>query len=1365
MAEAFDPYYIWLGIPPEEQPADHYRLLGVRRFEANDEVIVNAADQRVRHLRSMQTGKRQAETQKLLNEISAASGTLLNPDKRKEYDAKLKAKDAAKQPAATPAKAKPAAASPLPVAAPLPVTKPAAATTPVIPAQPVMADFSRVAPRPQSKFPLVPVLVIGAVGLVVTIGIVAGGLAFLGNKNKGGTATFVPPNKIKPPSKTIPVPPVTGGVTQPSTNGPTVPALPPKTGEPTVTPVNTGLPPGAVPRWMESYTFEGQQPRSLLRDGVKRYVSGQEMPPLNAPTLVLDNTRTTSDGRHGVGFDVNPPPAYMLTILLDKMEEALAIDVPVLGRVTRIVMDEAQGMDEEKNYVSGFDLIDGKRPLDRSDSTATRGKLLADRGPHTVTIFVAENKVCANVSTGNQLKFFCNFESDANRLGLSTVYSGFGANRIGITTRGKLEILDVMLIQQVKRGTVASTSPAGTSPPTSGALSKPVDILKERRPKLWGGAEVKAGQIFTSVRPGQVSLMVFDYILRGEYLLEATVMRTGGRDGIQFAIMVDDRPCTIALDCFVDEGRGAHSGLELVNGQRLIQPNYPALYKGDVLTNGKPAKVQIFVRKGSVLAKVDDKTIVDWKGDARQLSRMPVTLSQAGPNVAIGTWMSTYTVESLKISPLNGSGEPSAAGTVENPPTTLPTFEVAGKDGKKWSMTGLQKTNLLRGINRTDIAGKMAARKGMKGIVSAGNDPDRAEFQFVAPDEYILDATFTRLTGEDAIVFGIVVGDRPTAVVVDGYSREGTISGLDVVQGERLNSGRHPAAIRGKQLTNGKPASLRIYVKRDGVIAELDERRIADWSLADGPLDREPSRAISNPRNFSVEMWTGSSYHLESLEVTKVEAKEKSQPAKPAFAKAPVPEETKIAKARSELKETFGDFEQKGKKPAEKLKLAEEFVTVSTSEKDPALRYALLDAARRLALEGQDVNEAVTISAQLEALFDVDPLAVRLETLKLAGGTTLPIDAWESAAELAAELANTAQEQGRLEIADAASLLAVDHAAHSKNIDFKKGIKPMRDKVVAQLKLWEMVKTGEKTLETKPDDPAANLAVGKWQCLHLGDWDKGIPHLAKSGDAKLAAAAGAEKDAKLVAAADAWLAAAEALTGAEKLAAQRHALELYQEASEKLTGLEQLKAAKRVTELTDTLALSENQSPATGGMVPRSKMASDALRPGLLVRIYAGQPPKSPTPAIGIIRSYSDFAQRRDQLAKELKYSPQRLTFAGIGYIDLDRDESILFRVSNGILLVDGKPIITDKPDPPVTTGAPKKNTNPELVRRTFKRGRHSLQVIVFDATSDGPEFSVTRDNGSSVISYSPADLETELARPVLFRGTSAKGKFLLGNR
>ncbi len=92
MADSFDPYHIWLGIPPEDQPPDHYRLLGVKQFESNPDVLESAADQRMAHVRSFQTGKRAAESQKLLNELSAARACLLSPDKRQAYDQTLRAK-------------------------------------------------------------------------------------------------------------------------------------------------------------------------------------------------------------------------------------------------------------------------------------------------------------------------------------------------------------------------------------------------------------------------------------------------------------------------------------------------------------------------------------------------------------------------------------------------------------------------------------------------------------------------------------------------------------------------------------------------------------------------------------------------------------------------------------------------------------------------------------------------------------------------------------------------------------------------------------------------------------------------------------------------------------------------------------------------------------------------------------------------------------------------------------------------------------------------------------------------------------------------------------------------------------------------
>ncbi len=90
MAEKFDAYYEWLAIPPEDQPPDLYRLLAIRTFEDKPSVIESAADQRMVHLRTFQSGRHSDESQKLLNEVAAARLVLLNPTKKADYDVKLR---------------------------------------------------------------------------------------------------------------------------------------------------------------------------------------------------------------------------------------------------------------------------------------------------------------------------------------------------------------------------------------------------------------------------------------------------------------------------------------------------------------------------------------------------------------------------------------------------------------------------------------------------------------------------------------------------------------------------------------------------------------------------------------------------------------------------------------------------------------------------------------------------------------------------------------------------------------------------------------------------------------------------------------------------------------------------------------------------------------------------------------------------------------------------------------------------------------------------------------------------------------------------------------------------------------------------
>ena len=85
----FDPYHRWLAIPQRHRPPTYYQLLGIASDEADSEVIREAALRQVNHIRTYQTGPNAQICQTLLNEIGQARVTLLNPEKRKDYDARL----------------------------------------------------------------------------------------------------------------------------------------------------------------------------------------------------------------------------------------------------------------------------------------------------------------------------------------------------------------------------------------------------------------------------------------------------------------------------------------------------------------------------------------------------------------------------------------------------------------------------------------------------------------------------------------------------------------------------------------------------------------------------------------------------------------------------------------------------------------------------------------------------------------------------------------------------------------------------------------------------------------------------------------------------------------------------------------------------------------------------------------------------------------------------------------------------------------------------------------------------------------------------------------------------------------------------
>ncbi|MFO0901728.1 MAG: hypothetical protein U0939_01940 [Pirellulales bacterium] len=163
MSEPFDPYRKWLGIPAEEQPPNHYRLLGIPLFESDLDVIENAAHRQMVYVRTFQHGKHAELSQRLLNELASAKVCLLTPDRKQAYDLQLHADIGA------PRGGSPAVSRSTPIAPPIVGSSSASATTPTRSRPTSYGGASR-------RF-LAPLL-FGGLGVVGVIAVVAAAVVY-----------------------------------------------------------------------------------------------------------------------------------------------------------------------------------------------------------------------------------------------------------------------------------------------------------------------------------------------------------------------------------------------------------------------------------------------------------------------------------------------------------------------------------------------------------------------------------------------------------------------------------------------------------------------------------------------------------------------------------------------------------------------------------------------------------------------------------------------------------------------------------------------------------------------------------------------------------------------------------------------------------------------------------------------------------------------------------------------------------------------------------------------------------------------------------------------------------------------------------
>lgn len=671
MSDKFDPYHKWLGIPASEQPPNHYRLLAIPLFEQDSDVISYAADRQMAHLRTFQSGAHSADSQRLLNEVSAARKCLLTATDKAFYDQRLKAS----LPAAVtgPTKAPPARA---------PVTKSFAASKsgikkPAEKAKPVdvenqfdiVTDQVAVGQAASSKGTSgrgsslgvssqivskrksaskatasksklsVGMLAAGgvlAVALLVAVGIVL---------SSGGSEKEELAKKKSAPNSND------EAFTQKPTEKPPTSISPNKTAKPES---------NETPRSVEKNLLRTvdlleliNHDRDSLEGSWKR--EGKE---IVAPAV--------SYARLEIPYTL--PETYLLTFVATwpEGEPNLCLGLPVEQRQVMLKIDQGGA-----GKYSGLDLIDG-RPANENASSS-RGPFLRPTVRNTIHCVVSPGEVRAYCN-GREIVHWI---GRSHQLSLSDKWAtrdrqhGF----IGSWNSSfRVQLLEAGPVPSNFKPEVVSELPMMTKLPPASILSpeslaasfsrgEEVDLLKTVHPvrdAVVGEWKLIDGAIVT---PNiQYAKLQLQQPVPKEYEWVVVAQRIAGKEALNLGISVAGRPAVILLG-----GQGGRtSGLEEIEHKRFFENE--TKYFEPLFDDGAAHEIVCTVTQDSVRATCDGKQVFDWHGNPEKLTLQTLFRWPDPACLCLGSFTSSYKFSRVVLRPISSSSKLTIKTTSGTPP-------------------------------------------------------------------------------------------------------------------------------------------------------------------------------------------------------------------------------------------------------------------------------------------------------------------------------------------------------------------------------------------------------------------------------------------------------------------------------------------------------------------------------------------------------------------------------------------------------------------------------------------------------------------------------------------------------------------------
>lgn len=1071
---AFDPYDVWLGIPPQ-QKKHFYNLLGVPLWEGDPQAVEAAAARRSAQLLPQLTTPHAAHATRILGELAQARACLLTPAKKSAYDAKLRpilepggpapAAPAAVRPqAVAPQAVRPQGVAPQPAMGQPTAVQPVAArpvTAQPVTAQPVAGQSFAAQPIAAQPFTAQPVAARPMTAQPVAAQPLAAqplaadppGLLPTSQPNIGlGVDDFGLPSLPAMPQPEIGLPAMSYPQPSPAAPAPQRrPAPPPAEGPGLFSTV-------ATIRFVAVFILGA----GTLVWAVNNNWGGK---PVKTGVLVLE---FEEQGRDAIAVKIDGEPV--------EIPLKGPIELPLKPGSHKLLASRTGFADIEAD----IEMTKGSRRLLAGDWTATQSLRLELGGPETL----AKTKIELDGAL---------IEPNEEQRSAVTVDLPIkvGRHKLRLMREGFMPI-DVAL-------DITDNETRWFVPLWTTSLGEARDVLAKIDPTkhVLAGTWTREGDVLRN-EPAEAPTIALPIRPVGGYDLQFDFTRTGSN-----AVIVDFPVGTARCRAVLGGWNGEASGFEPIEG-RSAQRN-PSSVRPGPIRSGEPNKVELSVRPTGdrclLALRLNGVEYLRWAGPIAAFAPLPVSTDTAPPPPpgvpTLVSWFGKLEVREFVLRSADGGSSEwvdtlPAAGTplaVTQAPKTIPG---APADAQRFDL--LSQIELSR-----DRVNGTWRREGAA-LICGTDSNELFRLEIDLPDEYDLRLEVTRLEGSKGFYLRTRQGSFTPQINLDGM--EG--SGFDIEPGY----GANPTTNKARLLPNNDQAYVIEYkIRRDGAAVTVDGAPALLYSggYSEHRVHEEPRKGLMFAGNQS------------SLKLTKFElipvapkpaAETPSTPTtpvetEPTIVKVPVPEPAAVQAALKKLKQQYkAAYEAPGGNVdpalAAVLVLATRKSDMPAEERYAALREAIEQTSQRGAAQ-----LATAAALELDRQFEIELWPLRIEILTETAKRARHYEALRQTIQEIVDLRPDLDTPEKL--AEVSVLLTLIEATAKRLGDVNLAKRMQEEK-----KVLEQLKTPcQAAVKALADSttPEGALALGSWLCLVRQDWTKGLPLLAQSGEPRLAAAA------------------------------------------------------------------------------------------------------------------------------------------------------------------------------------------------------------------------------------------------------------------